>query len=234
MTLKDITFPSPEENIIFDDVLLQLAEEGVQGEVLRFWESSDYFVVLGRIGKESDDVRTEETQKDGIPVLRRSSGGGTVLQGRGCLNYSLVLSKDSDPSIADLRRSYQFILAKVVHALKTAGVDAVFYPTSDIALTDSKKKISGNAQKRLRRFILHHGTLLYDFDLERITRYLKMPAEVPDYRRGRSHADFVANMPVQRRTIIDAFRKEFRTAGLDEKPNANERARLDQLLAARK
>ncbi|MGE3806979.1 MAG: biotin/lipoate A/B protein ligase family protein, partial [Gemmataceae bacterium] len=64
--------------------------------------------------------------------------------------------------------------------------------TSDLVLGD--RKVSGNAQQRKRRFLLHHGTLLYAFAGGRVARYLKQPARQPDYRQGRSHADFLVNI----------------------------------------
>src|SRR5665213_387067 len=124
MQLRDISFPTPQENIAFDEVLLSLAEKYGAGEYLHFWESSQIFVVLGKIGRAEIDVNTIHTQKDNIPVLRRSSGGGTVVQGPGCLNYTLVLSKQKHPEINDLRASYEWISAKVVEALGHAGMEA--------------------------------------------------------------------------------------------------------------
>ena len=112
MIFKNVSFKTPEENILYDEVLLKLAEQGAQGEVLRLWESPMLFVVLGRISKVTEDVREDNTKKDNVPVLRRFSGGGTVLQGPGCLNYSLILSKKTSPQVADLRRSYQFVLER--------------------------------------------------------------------------------------------------------------------------
>jgi len=209
MLLKDVSFQVPEENIVYDEVLLHLAEQGYSQEVLRFWESPEMFVVLGRICKEHDDVKMDAVLKDRIPVLRRCSGGGTVLQGRGCLNYSLILSKERDRRISDLRQSYQVILGKVIAALKELGVQAVFCPISDIALAGSRKKISGNAQKRARKFILHHGTILYDLDLTQMETYLNIPEDVPEYRRGRSHLDFVANVPLDVENIKDGLKKVF-------------------------
>lgn len=204
MILKDLSFVSPQENILYDDVLLQLAEAGECDEILRFWESPSYFIVLGRTGKEKDDLRTENVIHDRISVLRRSSGGGTVVQGKGCLNYSLILSKEKTPEIADLRKSYIYILQKIVLALSKLGKECAFLPISDIALLDGEKKISGNAQKRGRRCILHHGTLLYDFDLHKIEHYLNMPKDIPAYRTQRKHLDFVANLHVS----SDAIKKE--------------------------
>lgn len=196
------------ENILYDDVLLHLAEHGEGGEVLRFWEPRELFIVLGRISKEARDINIEEVRRDRIPVLRRPSGGGTVLQGKGCLNYSLILSKNR-PQISDLKNSYQFILNKVILTLKKLSVEAGFFPVSDVALIDGHKKISGNAQKRSRQFILHHGTLLFNFGLNNIEKYLKIPEGIPEYRGGRSHLEFVANIPSQAEEFKSWFCKMF-------------------------
>ena len=205
MILKDITLRTPRENILYDNVLLELAEQGSAGEVLRFWESPELFIVLGRVGDPAADLRAAEVLRDRIPVLRRSSGGGTVMQGKGCLNYTLILSRER-PEIQDLRRSYLFILGRIIAAIKALNIDAVCRPLSDIALADSDKKVSGNAQKRSKKFILHHGTLLYQFDARKIETYLAMPGDVPEYRQNRSHLDFVTNLEVR----VDALKHEIK------------------------
>ncbi len=187
---------------MFDQLLLEEAEADRSGETLRFWESPVNFIVLGRVGRPHEELRIESVRADRIPVLRRCSGGGTVLQGPGCLNYACVLSKTASPDVADLRRSYQFILRKVIAALNECGVEAEFLPISDIALKDGLRKISGNAQKRGRRFILHHGTILYNADLSAIERYLAIPPSMPDYRQARGHLEFVTNATVD----IEKFR----------------------------
>lgn len=202
MILKDISFQSPIDNIAYDDVLLQLAEEGKSEEVLRFWESSEIFIVLGLIGKIEEEIDVDAVKKDKITVVRRSSGGGTVLQGAGCLNYTLVLSKEKTPQAADLKKSYEYILGSVVDILLSNGVQSSFLPVSDIALSGSKKKFSGNAQKRGKNFILHHGTILYSFPLDKIESYLLYPKQVPIYRAGRSHNNFVTNVRLE----IEAFK----------------------------
>jgi len=223
MLLRDISFKSPQENILFDDVLLYLAEKREGAEILRLWESKRTFVVLGRVSKMEDDVRLDQVKKDNIPILRRSSGGGTVLQGSGCLNYSLILSKEKTPNIADLHNSYVYILRKMIRVLKKLDINAVFYPISDIAIKETKKKVSGNAQKRQRKFILHHGTLLCHFNLENIGKYLKIPKNIPHYRENRDHLDFVDNLFLDikdvKRSIIDVFKpnKEMKSINSIEK-----------------
>jgi lipoate-protein ligase A len=209
MQRRDISFQTPQENIAFDEVLLHLAEKEGDGEYLRFWESPEIFVVLGRIGRAEIDVNSVYTQKDNIPVLRRSSGGGTVVQGPGCLNYTLILSKQKRPQVNDLRKSYQWISAQVIEALHQAGVDAYFRPMSDLATGPEEKKFSGNAQRRAKNYILHHGTLLYKFDLSLISRYLNMPKEIPEYRKRRPHTDFVTNVPIDPRVFKDHLAQGF-------------------------
>jgi lipoate-protein ligase A len=193
MQVKDLSFAAPQDNILFDEYLLQAADKQGGGEVLRFWQSSQVFIVLGRIGNEQEDIWLEKARAEGVPVLRRTSGGGTVVQGPGCLNYTLVLDKQRHPDLNDLRKSYTWISHQVTEALKICGTEAMFRPISDIALVQGEKKISGNAQHRGKNFILHHGTILCDFDLSLIGRYLKMPKDIPEYRQHRTHEDFVAN-----------------------------------------
>ncbi len=209
MICRDISFSSPEENILFDELLLAQAEKGEGGEVLRFWESPKPFIVLGLIGKVDEDINVSEVLKDEVPVLRRFSGGGTVVQGPGCLNYSLVLSKESDPRLNDLTKSYQVIFEKILRALTLAGISAQFMPVSDLAMQGSLKKFSGNAQHRGRKFILHHGTILYHFDLSIISKYLLFPRQTPEYRAQRSHEHFVTNIPLSgdniKQVLADSF-----------------------------
>jgi lipoate-protein ligase A len=229
MILKDISLDSPEENILLDEALFVAAEKFSGGEVLRFWESATPFVVLGRIGKAGDDVNAQAVRRDQIPVLRRTSGGGTVVQGKGCLNYTLVLNMDRDPAVSDLRRSYQWISQKVIDALGKQGIEAVFRPISDIALASGEKKFSGNAQRRGKQFILHHGTILYDFDLGLISKYLQMPKDIPEYRRRRTHDDFVANIPVQPQLFKQALAASFSARPADPVLTAKERELIASL-----
>lgn len=203
MQLKIHSFSTLAQNVHFDDVLFQLAVKHGAGEYLRFWESPTYGVVLGRIGKVEDDVDLSATTKDSIPVIHRASGGGTVVQGPGCLNYCLILSKQKYPVLNDLRQSYQWISEKVLGALKQQGIEAVFCPISDLALVSNQKKFSGNAQRRTKDYVLHHGTILYQFDLNMIFKYLKMPKDMPEYRNARDHKDFVTNIYI----IVPAFQQ---------------------------
>src|SRR5438309_11265473 len=91
----DLTLPTLAENLALDEALLLDAETGGP-EVLRLWQWPRHAVVLGAGGKLADDVYEDACRADGVPILRRSSGGGSVLLGSGCLLFSLVLRLDRD------------------------------------------------------------------------------------------------------------------------------------------
>jgi lipoate---protein ligase len=192
MRLLDLTLPDAAANLALEEALLLDAEETGGAEVLRFWEPSSLAVVLGAGGSVSHDVNVAVCAADGVPILRRASGGGTVLIGPGCLCYSLVLAYDFAPGLEDIRASNRYILGRVAKALYPV-VDARFEGTSDLAADGVK--ISGNAQQRKRRHFLHHGTILCGFAIELLAKYLHSPERQPDYRRNRSHAEFVTNVP---------------------------------------
>jgi len=198
---------SLEEMIALDEVLLNRAERGEIGETLRFWESGSYFIVVGRAGKVMEDCFAQKCRNEKIKIIRRISGGGTVLQGTGCLNFSLVLSYERDKEYKSIRGSYQSILKSLAAGFQKTGLNVEFFPTSDLAI--SGKKISGNAQARKRKFFLHHGTFLYDFDLSRIGKYLKHPAREPVYRSARRHKDFLTNIPVTPSVLRERIKKTF-------------------------
>jgi lipoate-protein ligase A len=202
MRFLDLTLPTPADNLALDEALLLQAESGRAGEVLRLWEWPRPAVVLGSGGVLADDVDEEACAAEGVPVLRRSSGGGTVLLGGGCLLFSLVLRLDRAPELAEVRPSYRLILGRVLEALGLA--DAEQAGISDLAVAG--RKFSGNAQQRKRDHLLHHGTILYAFDLAAVGRLLRLPPRQPEYRARRTHDEFLCNGPITRAELARRLR----------------------------
>ena len=208
IALLDHTAATADENLALDEAMLLAAEAGEAREVLRFWEWPTRAVVLGAGGSVSIDVNEPTCMADGVSLHRRASGGGTVLLGRGCLLFSLVLSLGRAAELRDVNASYRWVLGRVRDALRPiANLDAV--GISDLAWNG--RKVSGNAQQRKSRFILHHGTLLYDFDVSAVGRYLLAPEREPTYRAGRGHDSFLANLPTDSRTLKQLLASQFGT-----------------------
>jgi lipoate-protein ligase A len=149
-----------------------------------------------------------------IPILRRCSGGGTVVQGPGCLNYTLVLPITKDGPLHSIPVANQFIMRH-----NRAAIQSLFPrpqtpdPRPEVAIrghTDlaiGGRKFSGNSQRRRKHFLLFHGTFLLRFDLALIGNLLQMPSKEPDYRESRKHADFLTNINVSATKVKAALRK---------------------------
>ncbi len=231
MRLLDISFHAPEENLAFDEMLLDDAENGKAGEALRFWESTASFVCLGVAQNWRHEIYDLNCADDHVPVLRRASGGGCVLQGPGCLNYALVLGHKYRTGIETVRGSYGYILGRIAAVLQQQGVLVHHEGISDLALEGNK--VSGNSQKRRRQFILHHGTLLYAVDPDKMERYLREPEGRPQYRGPRTHRGFVSVIPLDARTLREAVCKAFDMDYLPVEPEHDE-IRAAQILAREK
>src|SRR3974377_1392336 len=117
MKLCDLTLGTPEENLACDEVLLDLCEAGDSDEILRLWALPQYFVVLGYANKASTEVNLAFCRQLTIPVLRRCTGGGTVLQGPGVFNYSLILRIDDSGPCRSIPATNKFILERHRDAL---------------------------------------------------------------------------------------------------------------------
>lgn len=208
MRFLHLTLPTITENLALDEALLLEAEADRGGEVLRVWEWPSHAVVLGSGGKLAEDVDEAACQADGVPILRRSSGGGTVLLGPGCLLFSLILNYESSPELREISSSYAFILGRIREALSDLLPNIERAGTSDLA--SGGRKFSGNSQQRKRNHLLHHGTLLHGFDLDRIGLYLRMPVKQPDYRARRTHEGFLMNLPARAGDLTERLRKAWR------------------------
>jgi lipoate---protein ligase len=214
MKYLDLTLPTPQENLACDEALLDLCEEGLNDEILRFWESPHYFVVLGYSNQIQSEVRVDDSNV--VPILRRCSGGGTVLQGPGCLNYSLILNILKSPDLQSVTSTNEYIMNAQRLALQPLLNDKVAVKgTTDLALGDLK--FSGNAQRRKRQAVLFHGTFLYQFDVPKVEAHLPFPSKQPDYRKDRLHQDFLRNLPLSADDIKAALRKYWKAQSVFKK-----------------
>jgi lipoate-protein ligase A len=216
----DLTLPSPAENLAADEALLDECEAGGGGEILRFWEPREYFVVVGYANKIATEVNIAACEAKGIPIFRRCSGGGTVVQGPGCLNYALNLRITEDGPLHSIATANQFIMRQNRAAIESA----IRHPPSAIAIrghTDlaiGERKFSGNSQRRKKHYLLFHGTFLLNFDLPLISELLLMPSKQPDYREHRAHAEFLTNLNVSANAVKAAMRQVWKAQTPLENP----------------
>jgi len=212
MNSIDLSYPAAQLNLACDEALLNLSEEGQNGELLRFWETPDYFVVVGYSNKISTEVATTNCKRLAIPIYRRISGGGTILQGPGCLNYSLILKIPASGPLTNITETNRHILGRHRNALRPLlGDEVQMQGMSDLAL--GSLKFSGNAQRRRRRYLLFHGTFLLQFDISKIEEVLPLPSRQPPYRETRPHSQFLTNISVSASALKETLRQ---TWGADQ------------------
>jgi lipoate-protein ligase A len=205
MNYLDVTYETPAQNLACDEALIAWCERELGEGLLRVWEPQRYFVVAGYSNKLAMEVNELACAADGLPVLRRCTGGGAVLQGPGCFNYALVFDHEQVGSGGDLGAAYRFVLERhrrLFADLTNASI--AIAGTSD--LTIDGRKFSGNSQYRRRRLTLVHGTFLLRFDAARVERYLPMPSKQPDYRRDRPHGAFLVNVEIERDLVQAGLR----------------------------
>lgn len=209
MKRLDLTLSSPAENLAADEVLLDACEAGEIDETLLFWEPRETFVVVGYANKVATEVNVAACATRKTPIFRRCSGGGTVVQMAGGLNYSLILRIDENGPTRTITAANQFIMEKNRVAIAALLPQSTISVRGHTDLCVGNVKFAGNSQRRRKDFLLFHGTLLLDCDLALISELLLMPSLQPDYRVSRPHAEFVTNLNLPAEQVKAALTQEW-------------------------
>jgi lipoate-protein ligase A len=167
---------TPAMHTALDEVLTTAVGEGLRQPTLRFWEWSHPAVIIGSFQSVKNEVDLENCEAFGVDLVRRISGGGAMfVEPASAITYSVYAPGElvQGMSFAD---SYAFLDEWVLEALQSLGIDAEYKPLNDI--TSPHGKIGGAAQKRLGSgAILHHVTMSYDMDAEKMVRVLRIGRE---------------------------------------------------------
>lgn len=159
--------------------------------VLSNCRDDDYFIlwvndpsiIIGKYQNVYQEVDVPSAFRQQIPIYRRNSGGGCVYHDKGNLNFSFI----TDWRIEE--NTYSRFLNPILDVLRKYHIPA--HQTGICNLSINDRKISGNAQAIMKKRILHHGTLLFDTDLNRIKNVIR-----PEYDHYISNAMHSVKMPV--------------------------------------
>lgn len=165
-------------------------------------------IVLGISGKPERLVHEEAAAADGVPLIKRFSGGGTVYVDGDCVMVSLLCARDALPGVDAFPRP--------IMRWSERFYEGVFPPSARFSLQEhdyciGPRKVGGNAQSIIRGRWLHHTSFLWRVKGDVMERYLKMPDRAPEHRAGRSHADFLAPLSsaaAGREEFCDAVERE--------------------------
>lgn len=166
MKYVDNVSTNPYYNLAMEEYLLKSDSEE---EFFMLWQNEPS-VIVGKHQNTLEEINTKYVQEKGIKVVRRISGGGAVYHDLGNLNFSFILKK-TPVEFLDFRK----YTLPIIEALKKLGIQSELSGRNDITI--GGKKISGNAQFIFRDRLLHHGTLLFDTDLDVLQAALNVKAD---------------------------------------------------------
>jgi lipoate-protein ligase A len=209
MRFLPLSFATPEENLAADEALLDLVSLSNESPILRTWKAPADFVVLGYGNVRAKEVNLAAATEAGVPIYRRCSGGGTVFQDGGVLNYSVV-AKATDFSGCDtIPGTNNFVMELQARALQRLLPDRPeICGITDLVVRG--KKISGNAQRRKQATFLFHGTFLLNCNLEKMAKVLAVPSRMPEYRGDKGHLEFTANLHLSADDLEKALQQEWK------------------------
>jgi lipoate-protein ligase A len=155
-------------------------------DIFMLWQSENA-VVVGKHQNAAAEINHRFVHENNIAVCRRISGGGTVFHDAGNVNFTFIKNVKSPAEI-----SFKQFTAPVVEALSKLGIEATTSGRNDLLINGLK--ISGNAEHVYKNRVLHHGTLLFNSDLEKLGKAIKVTPGKYEGKAVQSNRSPVANI----------------------------------------
>lgn len=133
------------------------------------WQN-DNAIIIGKHQNAAAEINQRFVRENGVRVVRRLSGGGAVYHDMGNLNFTFIADAGAMDSI-----NFQLFCQPVAAALAALGVRAEINGRND--MTIDGQKFSGNSQYIKEGRVMHHGTIMFDSDLERVAQALRVDQE---------------------------------------------------------
>ncbi len=199
------------ENIAINRVMLEAHQEGRIPHTLRFLRFQPSALV-GFHQSVEQELRTDYCAAHGITIQRRITGGGAIYFDETQLGWELYLDRRT-LGTADMQEISRRICEIAAAGIRRLGVDAQFRPRNDIEVNG--RKISGTGGAFDGDSIMYQGTLLIDFDIEKMLRVLRIPAEKLSDKAIASARERVANLKdllgttPARETVMQSLARSF-------------------------
>ena len=154
----------PRYNLALEEYVLK--NVNIVEDIILLWQNEPS-VIIGRNQNTIEEINSSFIKEHGIHVVRRISGGGAVYHDFGNLNFTFITN-----NVKDNLHNFTKFTNPVIKALNSLGIKAEFSGRNDIVVDD--KKISGNAQSFHKNRMFHHGTILFDANLDMIASVLQV------------------------------------------------------------
>ncbi len=188
----------PRLNLAIEEHLLRNLD--IAEPILLFYVNEPS-VIIGRNQNPLEEIDADFVKAQGIHLVRRLSGGGAVYHDLGNLNFSFITQGKQD------LHKFAKVVDPIIKVLRNLGVEAEFRGKSDIFAAG--KKISGNAQYSTAGRMISHGTLLFDSNLDSLSKALtprKVAIKSKAVQSIRNHVVNIRDLLVEDMTIDDLQR----------------------------
>ena len=152
---------NPYINLAVEEYLFSYTDD----DIFMLWQNEPT-IVIGKNQNAFAEINMDFVKEKNIHIARRISGGGAVYHDLGNVNYTFISSRDNS------QINFEYFTKPIIKSLKNIGISAKLSGRNDLLVDD--KKFSGNAQHVHNSRVLHHGTLLFDTDLDILTLALKV------------------------------------------------------------
>lgn len=174
----------PHYNLALEEYVLTNCKDGETYFLL--WQNEPS-IIVGKHQNTVEEINSDYVKNNNIHVVRRLSGGGAVYHDLGNLNFTFIIS-NSKENMFDFGK---FTLP-IVKMLKSYGVNAQLNGRNDLTIDD--KKFSGNSQYIKNGKLLHHGTLLFNSNLEDVQKSLMVSTDKIESKGIKSIRSRVTNI----------------------------------------
>ncbi len=183
-------------------------------DIFMLWQSENT-VVVGKHQNALAEINYPFVRENNIKVARRISGGGTVFHDAGNVNFAFIKNVSSPAEI-----SFKIFTQPVVTALAKLGIEATTSGRNDLLIGDLK--ISGNAEHIYKNRVLHHGTLLFDTDLENLGQAIKVIPGKYDSKAVQSNRSRVTNISnyLKKKISVEEFMQFLIDVQLEDTSNS--------------
>lgn len=165
MLIVILSSTDPYFNLATEEYLLKSKEE----DIFMLWQN-EKSIIIGKSQNTLAEINYDKVKERSVNVVRRLSGGGAVYHDLGNLNYTFITNSGKEDFL-----NFEKFSRPIIDALATLGITASLSGRNDLLI--GERKFSGNAQYVYKNRILHHGTLLFDTDLEALGELLNVKEE---------------------------------------------------------
>ena len=172
----------PYYNLAVEEYLFNTSND----DIFMLWQN-DKVVVIGKNQNAYAEIDLDFARKNNIKISRRITGGGAVFHDLGNINYTFITSTEKAEAL-----NYEYFTKPIIDALAAMGLQCKLSGRNDIECNG--RKFSGNAQYSANNRILHHGTILFDVNVNVMSSVLKVDKEKLEYKAVKSHKSRVVNL----------------------------------------